>query len=128
MRDIKRIDKILDQLKHLWMRFPDQRLGQLLDNYIFGYKSDSHLFYIEDDTVEDKLDEIIRDHILLEELAELKHKEWSHWARDFLEFDNPPNRKMWKRQAHSIYGGLTEEEKDFYREQAKKVLELLNKK
>ena len=128
MRDIKRIDKILNQLKYLWMRFPDQRLGQLLDNYVFGYKSDSHLFYVEDDTVEDKLTEIIKDHIILEELAELEHIQWSSWVRDFLEFDNPDNRKMWKRETHSLYGHLTEEEKDFYREQAKKVLELLNKK
>ena len=128
MRDIKRIDKILNQLKHLWMRFPDQRLGQLLDNYVFGYKLDSHLFHIEDDVVEDRLNEIIKGDILLEELAELAHKEWSHWARDFLEFDNVNNRKMWKREAHSLYGHLTEEEKDFHREQAKKILELLNKK
>ena len=128
MRDIKRIDKILNQLRRLWMKFPDQRLGQLLDNYVFGYKLDSHLFYIEDDIVEERLDEIIKGNILLEELTELVHKEWSHWARDFLEFDNPDNRKMWKREAHSLYGHLTEEKKDFYREQAKKILELLNKK
>ena len=126
MRDIKRIDKILNQLRQLWMRFPDQRLGQLLDNYIFGYKLDSHLFYVEDDIVEERLDKIIKGEILLEELAELEHKEWSHWARDFLEFDNAENRKMWKRQAHSLYGHLTEEEKDFNRVRARKILELLN--
>ena len=128
MRDIKRIDKILNQLKHLWMRFPDQRLGQLLDNYIFGYKLDSHLFHVEDYIVEDRLNEIIKGDILLEELAELEHKEWSLWARDFLEFDNAGNRKMWKRQPHSLYGALTEEEKDFNRVRARRILELLNKK
>jgi hypothetical protein len=34
-RPRKRIPEILDELKNLWMLVPDQRLGQLLLNYIF---------------------------------------------------------------------------------------------
>lgn len=35
MRDFNRIDKICDLLKVLWKQHPDQRLGQLLENYVF---------------------------------------------------------------------------------------------
>ena len=35
MRDPKRIPKILTELDLLWRKYPDQRLGQLLENYVF---------------------------------------------------------------------------------------------
>lgn len=54
-RDPKRIPQILEELKTLWEKCPDQRLGQLLENYVFlngerGDKPSIRLFYQEDDT------------------------------------------------------------------------------
>ena len=45
MRDINRIDEILDELKQIWKEYPDLRLGQLLLNAV----PESYLYYIEDD-------------------------------------------------------------------------------
>ena len=45
MRDPKRIDKILDELKSIWVKHPDLRLGQLLLNVI----PETYLYYVEDD-------------------------------------------------------------------------------
>ena len=65
MRDPSRIDDILVLLKALWHRHPDQRLGQLLENYVFGHHlermkgtvQDGCIFYLEDDEVLEKLRE-----------------------------------------------------------------------
>jgi len=35
MRDSKRIEAICHDLERLWKQHPDQRLGQLLENYVF---------------------------------------------------------------------------------------------
>lgn len=56
MREINRIDRISNKLSILWHEYPDQRLGQLLENYIFEYCELSPLFYLEDDIIEDKID------------------------------------------------------------------------
>ena len=45
MRDINRIDLILDRLKTLWKKYPDLRLGQLILNVL----QDPVLYYIEDE-------------------------------------------------------------------------------
>lgn len=55
MRDIKRMDRILNEIRELWKEYPDQRLGQLLDNYLYGYRLNSHLFFIEDNVIEERL-------------------------------------------------------------------------
>lgn len=44
MRDINRIDKVLNELGDIWKKFPDLRLGQLLLNVL----QDPALYYIED--------------------------------------------------------------------------------
>ena len=54
MRDPKRIKKMLKELETLWNQYPDQRLGQILENYVFfagdrGDKTSVQLFYQEDD-------------------------------------------------------------------------------
>jgi hypothetical protein len=61
MRDPERISRILKKLETLWLRHPDQRLGQLLENYIFfegkrGDQTSVALFYQEDDSTEIILD------------------------------------------------------------------------
>lgn len=60
MRDSSRIDRILEKLGILWKKYPDQRLEQLLENYIFfkGYRGDKTsvaLFFQEDDETESLL-------------------------------------------------------------------------
>ena len=34
MRDIKRIDTIMDKFKEVWLLYPDLRFGQLVENII----------------------------------------------------------------------------------------------
>lgn len=46
MRDPERIDVICKNLAKLWKYFPDQRLGQLIENYLIPQ---GKLFFQEDD-------------------------------------------------------------------------------
>ena len=64
MIDINRIDRIIELLRELWKKYPDQRLGQLLENYIFlgGERRDAtsvKLFYQGDDVTERILEDEI---------------------------------------------------------------------
>lgn len=54
MRDVNRIDEMLTNLRTLWMNYPDMRLGQLLENFVF---STDTMFYQEDDVTNEKLKE-----------------------------------------------------------------------
>ena len=50
MRDINRIDKIIDVLRDIWKLVPDWRFGQVIENF----KRDANLydmFYVEDDDI-----------------------------------------------------------------------------
>lgn len=66
MRRIERIDEILGIIRKKWLENPDQRLGQLLENY-FGYPR-TDIFYIEDDVFGIKL-------------FEDEEKEWKDFAK-----------------------------------------------
>jgi hypothetical protein len=64
MRDPERIDRILEKLGKIWKLVPDQRLGQILENYVFfrgerGDKTSVALFFQEDKDTEALLDKII---------------------------------------------------------------------
>ena len=61
MREIKRIKRICKKLEQLWHYFPDQRLGQLLENYVFGHHIDTGgcIFNHEDDEIEIKLNTLL---------------------------------------------------------------------
>ena len=52
MRDINRIDTILERLGKVWKKVPDMRLGQL----ILNVAQDPALYYIEDDQLMDALE------------------------------------------------------------------------
>lgn len=54
MRDFNRIDEILTDIRALWINYPDMRLGQLLENFVFDKKT---MFYQEDDVTDAKLKE-----------------------------------------------------------------------
>lgn len=65
MKDIKRIKRICKKLEKVWSGAPDQRLGQLLENYIFDSgefrgEATCFLFYQEDDKTEKILDKILK--------------------------------------------------------------------
>ena len=51
MRNSKRIDVVLNEIKAIWERYPDLRLGQLLLNVI----RDPYLYYVEDGDLVDYL-------------------------------------------------------------------------
>ena len=55
MRDPTRIPRIISLLQQLWEIYPDQRLGQMLTNYVVT----SDVFHIEDDRWEDYLEKLI---------------------------------------------------------------------
>lgn len=54
MRDFNRIDEILTDIRTLWINYPDMRLGQLLENFVFDKDT---MFYQEDDVTDEKLKE-----------------------------------------------------------------------
>jgi uncharacterized protein YihD (DUF1040 family) len=66
MRDPKRIEGVLNELRSIWYTYPDLRLGQLLINIADepGYKDDgariSHIFHLEDDKFLERLREFAR--------------------------------------------------------------------
>lgn len=65
MRDKKRIERILSKFKILWELVPDERLGQVFENYLLTNKSrgdatSRELFFTEDTTYEEKLDKFIK--------------------------------------------------------------------
>lgn len=59
MRDLERIDRICQKLNRVWKEIPDQRLGQLLENYIFGRDS-QNLWFQEDTRTEELFDDILK--------------------------------------------------------------------
>lgn len=68
MRDPKRIDKILEEIRVLWNKYPDLRLGQII--YMCMDKtivSDSFIdvFYFEDDLLLKGLSQITEDNELV---------------------------------------------------------------
>lgn len=54
-RNPDRIPRILEKLGKLWQKYPDMRLGQLLQN-ARGAEG-TELFYLEDDVLEKRIDE-----------------------------------------------------------------------
>ena len=52
MRDFNRIDEILTDIRILWINYPDMRLGQLLENFVFDKDT---MFYQEDDVTDENL-------------------------------------------------------------------------
>ena len=58
MRDKERIVRIIEGIGQLWDKFPDQRLGQLLSNFVFGLRTD--IWYQEDYQSEQVLEKAIK--------------------------------------------------------------------
>jgi hypothetical protein len=65
MREKKRIERILDKFKTLWKLVPDERFGQVFENYLLSNKNrgdatSAELFFTEDSVYEKNLDKIIK--------------------------------------------------------------------
>lgn len=58
MRDQKRIRRILGLLEEIWNLVPDQRFGQLTENYLWDCKN-TCIFHIEDDETEKHLENVL---------------------------------------------------------------------
>lgn len=56
MRDINRIPRIIAQLERCWLKAPDMRAGQLIEN-IRDFSGIDDLYYMEDDSFEVLLQE-----------------------------------------------------------------------
>lgn len=66
MKDLDRIDRIISKLEKLWRKYPQQRIGQLLENYVFvegkrGDKTSVRLFHQLDETTEEYIEHELRD-------------------------------------------------------------------
>ena len=64
MREKERIKRICEKLEKVWNKVPDQRLGQLLENYVFDSGENRgpatcFLFYQEDVKTEKIIDKIL---------------------------------------------------------------------
>jgi len=66
------------------------------------------------------------DNELLEKLAELEHRQWSHWIRYMFVNLNYANLTRWHSLSVTSYDGLTEKEKESDREWARKVVDILD--
>lgn len=64
MRDPGRIPWIMSKLAQLWMKYPDQRLGQLVCNLArdeFGQTNMNRVWAMEDDILEDNIESAIEE-------------------------------------------------------------------
>lgn len=57
-RDPDRIDEVLEELEEYWKENPDLRLGQIIVNMSRLMRYDTDPFYIEDDELKMRLEEI----------------------------------------------------------------------
>lgn len=62
MRDPKRIDEILNELREFWTANPDLRLGQLVVNVVNPKVPSPEVFYVEDEEFRARL-QILRNSI-----------------------------------------------------------------
>ena len=72
---------------------------------------------------------------ILEELADLQHEIWSHWMKYLFsksdtdsgcETIEEDDARRWKRQMNTPYSKLSEKEKESDRDQARKIIKLLD--
>ena len=52
MRDPERIDRLLNQIREVWQKVPDWRLGQLLVNAVEPKEPCPEIFSVEDSRLE----------------------------------------------------------------------------
>jgi len=52
MRDPQRIDRMLEQLREIWIKVPDWRLGQIIVNAVKPTEPCPQIFGVEDSNME----------------------------------------------------------------------------
>ena len=118
MRDLKRIARICNKLKELWKKHPDQRLGQLLVNYIYHRDElgqDGFIWFEEDYKVETILDELLKQENM--NLLETIQKIWKEKV-----FQDVIRNRIWMEADmvasfyHHIQKYLEDNEMDIYLE------------
>lgn len=57
MRNPERIDIIIDKLRETWVKSPNLRFHQMLENIMREDKIDSSWYYLEDEEFEKRIDE-----------------------------------------------------------------------
>ena len=62
---------------------------------------------------------------MIEQVAELEHKQWAHWTKHMLDNLTPENIERWRVQIETPYSELTEKEKDSDRVWAKAAIEAM---
>ena len=62
---------------------------------------------------------------MLEQLAELEHKQWAYWTQYMLLHLSEANKLKWFNQIHIGYKDLTDKQKESDRTWARKVLAIL---
>lgn len=92
MRDPKRIKIVCQLLEKAWSRYPDQRLGQFLLNYVFGsFGRDLHIYRREDKDVETLLKVVIEKFDAFEKLSETEKREQKDLYRERILKKNKKN-------------------------------------
>lgn len=61
---------------------------------------------------------------IIEQLADLEHKQWAHWTEYMLDNLTTENIARWRQQIETPYDELSEKEKDSDRKWAKKVYDV----
>ncbi len=56
MRDPQRIKQVLDTIEKIWVKHPDLRLGQLIQNLVSS-KNANYIYYMEDEELIKRLQE-----------------------------------------------------------------------
>jgi len=76
-RSKERIPLILERLRKIWIRFPDLRLGQLIEN-VFSCMSSSCIYYLEDDELLDEMEEFYNK---IKDLHQIDRKKNQYWNK-----------------------------------------------
>jgi hypothetical protein len=64
---------------------------------------------------------------LIEELADLSHRQWVGWMRYLWRTDSPDQQKRWRRQAGTIYAELPSGEQESDRVEARRTVGVLRR-
>jgi len=83
MRDPKRIEKILDSIRRIWLEHPDARLGQIVSHAAVAAGADREaIYFVEDDALINGL-----------EIMASQNRENSSIREDVPETYTPPNAR-----------------------------------
>ena len=67
---------------------------------------------------------------LVEKLAKIEHDQWMTWAKSLMKNEDLSQKRLdrWNKESMMPYADLSEEQKEFDREWARKVVSCINTK